>query len=501
MPQRLIILVTSALLIGGLFVGAPVRVQAVTDTVYVADVLDDEYDGGSCDSPDFTTNLTVDVATIQEAINAVVEIPSWTTVFLCPGTYTINASLVASGDIILEGASAGSTILDGGATWDDEGYDTGGVQILDAADDVTIRNLTFRHGFATSGGAINADTVTLTSSIFTNNRATYGGAIYADDNVTATNSTFTGNISDDYGGAIYADDNATVTRSTFTGNISIDDYGGAVYASSTLTATSSTFTGNSADYGGAIAASTATATSSTFTGNSGDEGGAIYAYGITVTSSTFTNNSADSDGGALYSYGGGTTVTSSTFTNNSADSDGGAINNLIGNATVTSSTFTNNSADSDGGDGGAINALTVIATSSTFTGNSADYGGAISGYDTATVTNSTFTNNSAESSGGAVITYNGIIARSRFTRNTAGEHGGAVALWDQNSDDLQQVRGNTFSRNTASAGGAITLRSCEPTYTRSQVRRVERVNRFSGNRATQQRRTNNIEPWVDDCFA
>ena len=450
MPQRLIILVTSALLIGGLFVGAPVRVQAVTDTVYVADVLDDEYDGGSCDSPDFTTNLTVDVATIQEAINAVVEIPSWTTVFLCPGTYTINASLVASGDIILEGASAGSTILDGGATWDDEGYDTGGVQILDAADDVTIRNLTFRHGFATSGGAINADTVTLTSSIFTNNRATYGGAIYADDNVTATNSTFTGNISDDYGGAIYADDNATVTRSTFTGNISIDDYGGAVYASSTLTATSSTFTGNS-----------------------GDEGGAIYAYGITVTSSTFTNNSADSDGGA--------------------------INNLIGNATVTSSTFTNNSADSDGGDGGAINALTVIATSSTFTGNSADYGGAISGYDTATVTNSTFTNNSAESSGGAVITYNGIIARSRFTRNTAGEHGGAVALWDQNSDDLQQVRGNTFSRNTASAGGAITLRSCEPTYTRSQVRRVERVNRFSGNRATQQRRTNNIELWVDDC--
>ena len=447
MPQRLIILVTSALLIGGLFVGAPVRVQAVTDTVYVADVLDDEYDGGSCDSPDFTTNLTVDVATIQEAINAVVEIPSWTTVFLCPGTYTINASLVASGDIILEGASAGSTILDGGATWDDEGYDTGGVQILDAADDVTIRNLTFRHGFATSGGAINADTVTLTSSIFTNNRATYGGAIYADDNVTATNSTFTGNISDDYGGAIYADDNATVTRSTFTGNISIDDYGGAVYASSTLTATSSTFTGNSADYGGAIAASTATATSSTFTGNSGDEGGAIYAYGITVTSSTFTNNSADSDGG----------------------------------------------------DGGAINALTVIATSSTFTGNSADYGGAISGYDTATVTNSTFTNNSAESSGGAVITYNGIIARSRFTRNTAGEHGGAVALWDQNSDDLQQVRGNTFSRNTASAGGAITLRSCEPTYTRSQVRRVERVNRFSGNRATQQRRTNNIELWVDDC--
>lgn len=470
MPQRLITLVTSALLIGELFVGAPARVRAVTDTVYVADVIDYEYAGGSCDSPDFTTNLTADVATIQEAISAVVD-TSLTTVFLCPGTYTINAPLVASGDIILEGASAESTILDGGATWGAEGYETGGVQILDAANDVTIRNLTFRHGFATSGGAIIADTVTLTSSIFTNNSAEYGGAIYADDNVAATNSTFAGNISDYYGGAIYTDDNATVTRSTFTGNTATDDYGGAIYANSTIIATSSTFTGNSSSSGGAISASNATATNSTFTGNSGYEGGAIYAHGITVTSSIFTGNSATANGGALYSY------------------DGGAI-------TATSSTFTGNTATDDGG---AISAGDATATSSTFTNNSANYGGAISGYDTATVTNSTFMKNSAESSGGAVITYNGIIARSRFTRNTAGEHGGAVALWDQNSDDLQQVRGNTFSRNTASAGGAITLRSCETTYTRSQVRRVERVNRFSGNRATQQRRTNNIEPWVYDC--
>jgi predicted outer membrane repeat protein len=325
--------------------------------------------GGSCADPDYTVDGSDDSTAIDGAAN---DTAAGGTLHFCPGTYDVNATIVLTGkDITLSGASATTTILDGRATWTSGAYVSGGVQILYSGDDVVIHNLTFRHGFATSGGAIEAYTATVTSSIFTNNRAD-------------------------------------------------------------------------------------------------SEGGAISASFATVTSSTFTNNRA-------------------TF--------GGAISGYD-TATVTSSTFTNNSADFDGG---AITAEFVIATSSTFTGNRATFGGAISGYDTAAVTSSTFTNNSADFDGGAVITYNGIIARSRFTRNTAGEHGGAVALWDQNSDDLQQVRGNTFRGNTASAGGAITLRSCETTYTRSQVRSVERANRFSGNRATQQRRTNNVELWVDDC--
>ena len=299
MPQRLITLVTSALLIGGLFVGAPGPVLAVADSMNVYIGFNSSTSGGSCADPDYTVDGSDDSTAIDGAAN---DTAAGGTLHFCPGTYDVNATIVLTGkDITLSGASATTTILDGRATWTSGAYVSGGVQIVYSTDDVAIHNLTFRHGFASS-------------------------------------------------------------------------------------------------------------------------------------------------------------------------------------------------------DGGAINADTVIATSSTFTNNSANYGGAISGYDSATVTNSTFMKNSAESSGGAVITYNGIIARSRFTRNTAGEHGGAVALWDQNSDDLQQVRGNRFSGNTASGGGAITLRSCETTYTRSQVRSVERVNRFSGNRATQQRRTNNIELWVDDCL-
>jgi hypothetical protein len=89
--------------------------------------------------------------------------------------------------------------------------------------------------------------------------------------------------------------------------------------------------------------------------------------------------------------------------------------------------------------------------------------------------------------------------RSRFTRNTAGGHGGAVHLWAPNSDNLRKLRGNTFTRNRAGVGGAITLGSCGPAVRRSQAARVEGANRFSGNRATVKRRTNNIESGTGYC--
>jgi hypothetical protein len=60
------------------------------------------------------------------------------------------------------------------------------------------------------------------------------------------------------------------------------------------------------------------------------------------------------------------------------------------------------------------------------------------------------------------------------------------------------MRRNTFSRNTAAVGGAMTLGPCV-TPSRSQAARVERANRFSGNRATEQRRTNNIERLEGGC--
>ena len=223
-----------------------------------------------------------------------------------------------------------------------------------------------------------------------------------------------------------------------------------------------------------------------------DYGGAIYATTVTVTASTFTNNDVIEWGGAIYATT--VTVTDSTFTNNDAEY-GGAIF-ATATVTVTASTFTNNDVIEWGG---AIYATTVTVTDSTFTNNDAEYGGAILADTTATVTASTFTRNSATTDGGAILANTGTIARSRFTRNTAGGHGGAVHLWAPNSDNLQQLRRNTFTRNQAGVGGAITLGSCGPAVSRSQVRSVERGNRFSANRATEQRRTNNIESETGYC--
>jgi len=290
----------------------------------------------------------------------------------------------------------------------------------------------------------------------------------------------------------------TVSDLTFQNGWNFLGVGGAIFAAAIVTVSNSTYTNNTALYGGAIYAGTATVSNSTFTGNTASfsDGGAIYATTATVTDSSFTDNTAYSGGGAIHANS-TVTVSDSTFANNDARYGGAIYANTV---TVTSSTLTGNAANFD--DGGAIySSSTATVTDSNFTGNAAyTSGGAIRAYGTATVSDSTFANNDARY-GGAIIadSTTATITRSRFTRNTAGEHGGAMFLYASNSVDLRQPRGNTFMRNTAPAGGAITFESCGPAFNRSLAARVERANRFSGNRATEQRRTNSIERLEGIC--
>jgi len=250
--------------------------------------------------------------------------------------------------------------------------------------------------------------------------------------------------------------------------------------------------GSSADDGGAIFATTATVSNSTFTGNTADFGGAISSTTATVTASTFTGNTADFFGGAIYAVV-TATVSASTFRGNTAGFYGGAIFSTTN--TVTSSTFTSNSAIL----GGAIRADTATVSNSTFTSNtSVRAGGAIQASTTATVSNSTFTSNTSVNQGGAISASTGAVVGSRFTRNTSGTHGGAIYFASPALTDLKLMRRNSFSRNTAAVGGAMTFGPCV-TPSRSQAARVERANHFSGNRATEQRRTNNIERLEGGC--
>lgn len=385
MSQRLIALATSALLIGGLFVGAPARVRADTDTVYVADVASAGV-GGSCSAPDYATgNFDHDVA-IQAAINEVDLDATLTTVYLCDGTYNITTTLEPSADIILKGANAATTILDGGAIYIVDHWLSGGVSIIFSLSSVTVEGLTFRRGANLSvrvegdrktwgGGAINAHLVTVIDSTFTQNKASDGGAIW------------------------------TFGPSTIEGD--------------------SVFTGNTALYGGAIFH------------YSGED--------LTIQgSSEFAANQANT-GGAIYSWG-HTLVTNGTFSDNASECNGGAI---VVNSDVT-------------------------------------------------VASSTFTDNVTDCNGGAIFAETATIARSRFTRNMAVEHGGAVYVDEVTADNFSQLRRNTFTGNRADSGGAITLRSCD-VITRSQATRVEQANRFLGNRATEQRRTRNVERWLVGC--
>ena len=246
--------------------------------------------------------------------------------------------------------------------------------------------------------------------------------------------------------------------------------------------------------GAAIDAPSIMIIDSIFAENTADgNGGAISSTHVEVSGSLFLGNSANGLGGAIDAAS--VVVTNSRFSGNDAEI-GGAIKATT--LTVTGSTFTNNSADI----GGAIEVSNMgptitTVTNSTFTSNGADYGGAIYAPDP-TVTNSTFTSNSASWEGGAIWAVTGTVGRSRFTRNTAGQHGGAIFFYSPAPTDLRLMRRNIFSRNTAAAGGAITFGPCG-TPSRSEAARVQRANRFSGNRTTEQRRTNNIERWEGGC--
>ena len=400
--------IASLVLIATLFAGTPGPVSAngyaAQPETWVGRAAESNDDvngaiaGTSCSLPDYIAGPANADVQIQLGVNHTL---AGGTLHLCPGTYTIDTTIDLSGKAIaLSGASAATTILDGGTIYADDLVDVEGVRILYSDNAITVADLTLRNALAVgNGGAIStSNSATVSDSIFANNSATTAGAIYA--NITAT-----------------------VARSTFTGNTA-RDFAGAIYAETVATVTDSSFTDNTADLGGAITATTAT-----------------------VARSTFTRNTAGYVGGAIYTQH---------------------------VANVTRSTFTRNTATTGGG--GAIYAETV-----------------------ANVTRSTFTRNTTTVDGGGIRASTGIISNSRFTSNTAGEHGGAVLFAVATAGDLQELRGNTLTRNRAPAGGAITLTSCGSVYSRKQVRRLESANDFAENRATEQRSTSNIQRLEDVC--
>jgi predicted outer membrane repeat protein len=472
--HRITALVSSLALLAGLFVYAPRSVRAV-DPVYIGP----GGGSGACSSPLYETDGSADEIEFQAAVNFQ-DGDIDNVLYVCPGTYDMDAQVVLDGALTIEGVSgAASTILDASES-------TG--RILLAFSALTINGLTFQNAETNdNGGAIYVQTdLIVRNSIFLNNHSfRSGGAIYSQD-VVITGSTFTANGSVKLGGAIYSfDDLDLVADSTFSDNTTGKD-GGAIYVLSDILdldidgqsgIIDSTFSDNEAERnGGAVMIDDDILNSSVVTGNefsdnvadadanTNGDGGAVFVddnVDGSVSSNSFTGNSAY-DGGAFMIDGDlNGQLSRNRFVSNVATRDGGAIklDNLDVSSVVTRNQFRDNTAGRDGGgawldDDGNDATAAAIVSANTFSGNRAVRDG-----------------------------------------------GGMYVYWTDTLDAPENMTGNTYRTNRAGGiGGGVAIMginqnggpACNPELTTREAARVFRMNRFAANRAAGSRQTANV---------
>jgi len=496
MTQRIATLIAALALVGALFAGAPSVASATAITLYVGP---NAFGGGSCAAPDYHVGGVDDQVVIQLAIDAA---SNGDTVYLCAGTYHLSGTLTGDDHTLLQGAGAGSTILDGGATFADGEYVSGGHRILDTNETpMSISDMTFTHGAAEgAGGAIYAnDNLTISAVTFAENASYAGdefgaGTICTDGEIdtTISDSTFTGNQSDTNGGAIGCEGGSlTIDNTTFSHNTS-NKHGGAIdgHQDMGIVITNSVFEFNStSNSGGAMEANgrgtVVTIRNTVFTGNHADDaGGALWDnHDTTISGSTFTGNHADGAGGALWGDH-DTTISGSTFTGNTAGGGGAICTSSTSMTTnITSSRFINNTSESYGGAIACVGGWLTIDASA-FSGNSAPWhGGAIDDHQRygTTITNSTFTSNIAGMEGGA-IGANGsdlVVRATQFLANISGSYGGAI--WsDCRTIDVTKSR---FRKNQAATdGGAVWVDGVGVVATKKSLRMIVARNVFVANR-------------------
>ncbi|WP_405268220.1 pectate lyase-like adhesive domain-containing protein [Methanobrevibacter sp.] len=232
--------------------------------------------------------------------------------------------------------------------------------------------------------------------------------------------------------------------------------------------------------------------------------GAVSNNKVTLKNIKFTNGNTKLYGGAIFNYA-NLTVNNCSFANNHADCCGGAINS-VGHLIANKCTFKKNTAD---GDAGAVFTLSIDKSVDYFTnyyknatpdGNmefvfeltvdvtlkyGTDYlkncvfnnnvakgrgGGAVYAFTHININSCTFNSNKAGEHGGAVFgNKNLFISNSKFTNNKAPMYGGAVYFrCHEQSGHYENgkwvseikyysnsIKSSTFTKNTASKGGAI----------------------------------------------
>ncbi|WP_405309934.1 hypothetical protein [Methanobrevibacter sp.] len=308
------------------------------------------------------------------------------------------------------------------------------------ADNVVIKNITFKNGNATDGmgGAVywSGDYGSLLYCNFTNNTSKFeGGAVYwSGDYGSLSHCGFMKNTGW-YGGAFWwSGVNGSVKDCSFVNGVG--EFSGGIYWSGVNGFVKNcSFINNTheaIDWSGV----NGSVKDCSFVNNSC---GAIEWYGDygVVSNCSFVDNTA-SRGGAIEWSGVNGSVIDCSFLNNHANSgDGGGVFYWIGdNGVVSNCSFVNNSATYGGG---AIcwNGIEGLVFNCIFMNNTAYNGGAIRWYgDKGNVSNCCFVNNSGRSDSGAVgwSGLNGVVCDSKFINNFVPyDVGGSICGYSYNS--------------------------------------------------------------------
>lgn len=292
--QRLAVLATvGALLLTLLTPAAPTEAAVIN----VNSLADPSPATGSCPA----------TCTLRNAIAAAT--PGDTIQFSVTGTILLNAKLVLSKNVVIEGPGAANLVVDGQTAH----------SVFEVLSDVqaTLRGITIQRGAGEIAGGVSSlnGHLTLTQVVVQNNRgATSGGVYIAYGSLNITNSTITSNLAD-------------LGQTAGQG-------GGIGGARTSVTISGSTISNNSAGFGqgGGLSMDTATVvlSQSTVSGNTANDGGGIWIdeASLTVTNSTISGNTALSLGGGIsIDSDASVDLLHATLSGNAASSGGGIYSN------------------------------------------------------------------------------------------------------------------------------------------------------------------------------
>jgi hypothetical protein len=329
---------------------APKLVIDYTSNTLIVDTTNDVLDGNTSSVAALLASKGTDSKiSLREAIIATNNTAGPDSINLGAGTYVLTrhggnedaaaaGDLDITGDLVLRGAGAGLTTIDGDAS--DRVF-----EVLNQST-MTFSDLTIQNGRISAndlGSAIyikapntsSADTVTLDRVIVQNNIGGSGAIYNAKSSLTITDSTLEGNQADKWGGGLYNDGGtATLDRVTISNNVVGLD-GGGIYSfggASSLSLTNVTISGNQAPTGlggGLLTNRSATIVNSTIALNSAASGGGVYLQNpgsVTLKNTILDRNT------------GGNANTPLTSQGNNIDSDGTAGLTGSGDQSGTAST-------------------------------------------------------------------------------------------------------------------------------------------------------------------